>query len=140
MQRTITQEDELEKIALEIIEFAGHRRVVTLTGDLGAGKTTLVKAIAKQLHVDDSVTSPTFSLINEYHFKEKGRQPLYHIDLYRLNNVEEALQIGIEEYLYSSAWCFIEWPDVIEGLLPEDTIKISIDIQDDGSRRIQFFE
>jgi len=116
----------------------GNRRKIALYGDLGAGKTTLVQAFCRWLGVEDTPTSPTFSLINEYTYRDAGGSPalVHHLDLYRLKNLEEALDIGIEEILHDPWYCFIEWPQVIEPLLPEDTAKIHLDILSETDRRL----
>ncbi|MEQ1745880.1 MAG: tRNA (adenosine(37)-N6)-threonylcarbamoyltransferase complex ATPase subunit type 1 TsaE [Saprospiraceae bacterium] len=113
-----------------LAEALGDRRKVALYGGLGAGKTTLVQAFCRWLGVADTPTSPTFSLVNEYAYRNTAGQHmrLHHLDLYRLKNTEEALDIGIEEILYDRWYCFIEWPQVVEPLLPEDTVKIHLDI------------
>ena len=110
-------------------------KVVTLTGDLGAGKTTLVKAIGKELGVEDHMSSPTFALVNTYQGKNID---IYHIDLYRIEDIEEALQIGIEEYLYGDGICFIEWPEVIESLLPEQYLSIKIENLGNFTRKLLY--
>lgn len=107
-------------------------RIFCLKGELGAGKTTFVKKMLSKLGVQDDVTSPTYSIINEYKY-DKG--VIYHLDLYRLNTIEEALEIGIEEYLQSDNYCFIEWYELIEPLLPNNCVKIEIDAQEDSSRK-----
>jgi len=116
----------------------GSRRKIALYGDLGAGKTTLVQAFCRFLGVDDTPASPTFSLVNEYAYHDDAGNPalVHHLDLYRLKNLEEALDIGIEEILYTPWFCFIEWPQVIEPLLPDDTAKIHIDILSKTNRRL----
>jgi tRNA threonylcarbamoyladenosine biosynthesis protein TsaE len=101
---------------------------------MGAGKTTLIKAILKHLGVNDATSSPTFSIVNEYRLENNS--PLYHFDLYRLNSEEEAYDFGIEEYLYSDAWCFIEWPEKAPNLLPKDHTKILINILPNGKRKL----
>lgn len=128
----------LEKASKKILNTFEGRKVFTLTGDLGAGKTTFTQAICRHLGVQENVTSPTFSLVNEYtYLDEKGNELLFrHLDLYRLKNIEEALDIGIEDYLYDGNYCFIEWPEIIGPLLPEETVKINISILRDSSRKI----
>ena len=124
---------ELDAVAKALLLMG--RRTLLLDGELGTGKTMLVKALCRELGCADEVTSPTFSLVNEYRSGEGI--PVYHIDLYRLNNLEEVLQIGIEEYLFSDAWCFIEWPALIEPLTKSfDVLRISITTLADGTRRI----
>lgn len=106
---------DLDGIAKELLEFIGDRRVLCFYGDLGAGKTTFIKAICRQLGVKDEVQSPTFSIVNEYETSE--REPVYHFDFYRLKTEEEAYDLGYEQYLYSNYFCFIEWPEKVENLL-----------------------
>jgi tRNA threonylcarbamoyladenosine biosynthesis protein TsaE len=110
-----TELKDLDGIAKELLEFIGDHRVLCFYGDLGAGKTTFIKAICRQLGVADEVQSPTFSIVNEY--KASGGEPLYHFDFYRLKTEEEAYDLGYEQYLYSNYFCFIEWPEKVEGLL-----------------------
>ena len=121
-----------------LTEALGGRRKIALYGDLGAGKTTLVQAFCRWLGVEDTPTSPTFSLVNEYAYCDAAGNTalVHHLDLYRLKNTEEALDIGIEEILYDPWYCFIEWPQVIEPLLPEDTAKIHLDILSETDRRL----
>ncbi|MEO1259099.1 MAG: tRNA (adenosine(37)-N6)-threonylcarbamoyltransferase complex ATPase subunit type 1 TsaE [Bacteroidota bacterium] len=130
--------EELQKAVKEILHSQKGKVVFTLTGDLGAGKTTLTQAICRQLGVREHVTSPTYSLVNEYSYlDENGQEKIFrHLDLYRLKDIEEALNIGIEDYLNDGNYCFIEWPEVIEPLLPEDAVKINISILRNSSRKI----
>ncbi len=115
----------LPKIASELLSMAEEISVIAFRGDLGAGKTTLIKNICNLLHVKDEVNSPTYSLVNEY--ATDSQKTIFHFDFYRIENEEEAYDIGIEDYLYSNAWCFIEWPERIENLLPEEVTKVTID-------------
>jgi len=119
----ITNKNDLEQVAHAVIGLSHHHTVFCLYGDLGAGKTTLVKSVANLLGVKDMVSSPTYPIINEYHLSD---YPVYHIDLYRINSEGEALSIGLEEYLYSGNLCFVEWPDHFERLLPDNHIKLFI--------------
>lgn len=122
---------ELERVAEEILSLIGERRVVLLRGGMGAGKTTLVSRIAAQLGAEDTVTSPTFALVNQY----EGREgTIYHFDFYRINRVEEVFDFGYEEYFYSGELCFVEWPEMVEGLLPEDAMEVRITVGDDDKR------
>lgn len=122
---------ELERVAEEILSLIGERRVVLLRGGMGAGKTTLVSRIAAQLGAEDTVTSPTFALVNQY----EGREgTIYHFDFYRINRVEEVFDLGYEEYFYSGELCFVEWPEMVEGLLPEDAMEVRITVGDDDKR------
>lgn len=125
--------EQLPGIAFDIISFAGNNRILLFYGDMGAGKTTLIKAMCERLGVTDVVTSPTFSIVNEYVGAE---QKIYHFDFYRLKNQAEALDLGYEEYFYSDAWCFIEWPEKIPDLLPDNYVRINIQVMPDGSREI----
>ena len=122
---------ELERVAEEILSSIGERRVVLLRGGMGAGKTTLVSRIASELGAEDTVTSPTFALVNQY----EGREgTIYHFDFYRINRVEEVFDLGYEEYFYSGELCFVEWPEMVEGLLPEDAMEVRITVGDDDKR------
>lgn len=125
--------EQLPAIASEIISFTGNTRILLFYGDMGAGKTTLIKAICERLGVTDVVTSPTFSIVNEY---AGAGQKICHFDFYRLKNQAEALDLGYEEYFYSDAWCFIEWPEKIPDLVPENFVRINIRVMPDGSRQI----
>ena len=131
------QIDQLPKIAENLLKEIGDRKKIVLEGDLGAGKTTLVKVLCKQLGVEEVVTSPTFSIINEYQVSANER--VYHLDLYRIKNLDEAINLGIEDYLYDSSYCFIEWPEVIEPLWPKELVKINLQIIDDSLRKITYF-
>jgi len=115
------------------MSFAKTSRILLFYGEMGAGKTTLIKSLCENLGVTEAVTSPTFSIVNEY---IGASQKIYHFDFYRLKNQAEALDLGYEEYFYSEAWCFVEWPEKIAGLLPEHYIKIDINVLGDNSRRI----
>lgn len=122
---------ELERVAEEILSALGERRVVLLRGGMGAGKTTLVSRIAAKLGAEDMVTSPTFALVNQY----EGREgTIYHFDFYRINRVEEVFDLGYEEYFYSGELCFVEWPEMVEGLLPDDAMQVRITVGDDQKR------
>ncbi|MGK7397613.1 MAG: tRNA (adenosine(37)-N6)-threonylcarbamoyltransferase complex ATPase subunit type 1 TsaE [Candidatus Cyclobacteriaceae bacterium M3_2C_046] len=134
MRLEVKKVEELLDTAKKIIEFANDQKVWLFEGDLGAGKTTLIKAICEMMEVDDVVNSPTFSIVNEYNNK-KG-EILYHLDFYRLKNDIEALDIGIDEYISSGRYCFIEWPSRIENLLPQENLSIKIDLAANGSRMI----
>lgn len=129
--------EEVEHIAQKLLDKAGPNQLIwTFTGEIGAGKTTLIKAICRLLGTEEKVSSPTFSLVNEY--KDREGLTFYHMDLYRLHDTEEAVDIGIEEYLDSGQRCLIEWPGLIEHLLPENTFRIKLEIGSDSSRKIIF--
>lgn len=141
MERIIASEREMKGFARELLSAAGGRRIMTFTGEIGAGKTTLIQALCRLLGVSEPVTSPTFSLVNEYHRVDPAtgvEDSVFHLDLYRLENIEEALDIGIEEYLDGEAYCLIEWPELIEVLLPEDFVRIKIEITEDSRRKVIF--
>jgi len=133
MQLTATSLYQLPSIATEIIKFAGNNRIFLFYGDMGAGKTTLIKSLCEGLGVTEAVTSPTFSIVNEYIGANKK---IYHFDFYRLKNQTEALDMGYEEYFYSDAYCFIEWPEKIPGLLPDHYVSIEIKALADNLREI----
>ncbi len=132
MNKTFTLND-VKALSKEIIESVPHK-VLLFYGEMGVGKTTLIKELCKYLGVNDTISSPTFSLVNEY--TTVHNECIYHFDLYRITNDEEALDIGIEDYLYSKNWCFIEWPQNIENLLPLEATKIQLSLSEDGSRTI----
>ncbi len=120
----IKSEAELPAAARKLLESRPDARVFAISGEMGAGKTTFIKAICKVLGVPDIVQSPTFAIVNEY--KRTNGESVFHIDFYRIKKAEEAFDIGYEDYVYSGHYCFIEWPELVEGLLPEDAVKVSI--------------
>ncbi len=129
MQYLVQSEDELAGVAHKVVELSQATPVVLLQADMGAGKTTLVKAICHFLGIKHAASSPTFSLVNEY---EWGEKKIYHFDLYRIKDVEELYDIGFEEYLDSGYLCLIEWPDLASELLPSEFILVKIDVQENG--------
>jgi len=135
LEWTIKSEEELPKVINEMLAVAGNRKKWMFSGDLGAGKTTMIKKIGQILGCQDGMSSPTFSLVNEY---ETQDGVVYHLDLYRLKDLEEALNIGIEEYLDQDTYCFIEWPELIRPIWPLDAVEINIQIIDDSIRKIIF--
>lgn len=128
---------EVNQIAREIIELISGK-VVLFYGQMGVGKTTLIKEICKSLHTEDIISSPTFSLVNEY--RTQNDEPIYHFDFYRIESEEEALDIGVEDYFYSGDWCLIEWPNNIENLLPLDAVEIHLSHAAEGKRSIQLIQ
>jgi len=118
-----------------LIEKIEGKHIIAFYGKMGAGKTTVIKEICRQLEVIDVVSSPTFSLINEYHCK--NGKSIFHFDFYRINKLDEAYDLGYEEYFYSDALCLIEWPEKIEPLLPDETLIVKIEETDNGKRIIQ---
>lgn len=133
MDYTIASPDELADVAKAVLTAAGDRRIFTLQGDLGAGKTTLVKAFCAQLGAGDVVKSPTFALVNTY---EAPGGEVFHFDFYRINRLDEAYDMGIEEYFDSGNYCFIEWPEMIAPLLPDEAIEIRITVTGPTARHI----
>ncbi|MGC6285303.1 MAG: tRNA (adenosine(37)-N6)-threonylcarbamoyltransferase complex ATPase subunit type 1 TsaE [Polaribacter sp.] len=128
---------EVDQIADYIIANASNR-VLLFFGEMGVGKTTLIKEICKSLHSDDVISSPTFSLVNEY--RTQYDEPIYHFDFYRIDSEEEALDIGVEDYFYSGDWCLIEWPNNIENLLPLGAVEIHLSHAAEGKRSIQLIQ
>lgn len=113
---------ELKSVALQLIQYKKQKNIICFYGEMGVGKTTFIKEICKNLLVDDNVSSPTFSIVNQY--KTKENKIIYHFDFYRLETEEEAYDMGYEEYFFQNDLCLIEWPEKIEGLIPEDIIKV----------------
>ncbi|MCU6768338.1 tRNA (adenosine(37)-N6)-threonylcarbamoyltransferase complex ATPase subunit type 1 TsaE [Barnesiella propionica] len=126
--------DTIHEAAREFISQMGDATVFAFYGKMGAGKTTFIKAICEELGVEDVINSPTFSIINEY--RSGTGELIYHFDCYRINKIEEAYDMGSEDYFYSGALCFIEWPEKIDEILPYDCINVIIEEEEDGKRRI----
>ena len=135
MEIKIQSLDHIHEAAREFIAAMGDNTVFALYGKMGAGKTTFVKALCQELGVEDVVTSPTFAVINEYRSDIAG-ELIYHFDFYRIKKLEEVYDMGYEDYLYSGALCFIEWPELVEELLPGNTVKVTIEELEDGSRKL----
>jgi tRNA threonylcarbamoyladenosine biosynthesis protein TsaE len=135
MTITIKDLDHIEDAAREFIKNMGDDTVFAFYGKMGAGKTTFIKALCKLLGVEDEVNSPTFAIINEYR-SETTAELIYHFDFYRIKKLEEVYDLGYEDYFYSGALCFIEWPELVEELLPLDAKKVTITENSDGSRTI----
>ena len=134
MEIIINNLENIREAARAFIDAIGDHKVFAFYGSMGAGKTTFVKAICEELGVEDVITSPTFAIINEYSSREGV---IYHFDFYRIKKLEEVYDMGYEDYFYSGALCFIEWPELIEEVLPEDAVKVSIRENADGSRTLQ---
>ena len=136
MEICIQELNEIRKAAREFVSQIGRHTVFAFYGKMGAGKTTFIKAVCEELGVEDVITSPTFAIVNEYSLPEGDS--LYHFDFYRIKKLEEVYDMGYEDYFYSGALCFIEWPELIEELLPDDAVRVTIEEQADGSRTITF--
>ncbi|MBQ7977197.1 MAG: tRNA (adenosine(37)-N6)-threonylcarbamoyltransferase complex ATPase subunit type 1 TsaE [Clostridia bacterium] len=137
MEKIVENVEDLGKVAREFAQTLNEGDVVLLTGDLGAGKTTFVKAVAKALGFDGLVTSPTFTILNEY----AGKMPIYHFDMYRLKSCAEAVESGLDEVLRSGEGvCFVEWPQKVAGILPKNSIMIDISVIDENARKIRISE
>jgi len=136
MEIKINDLEHIREAARQFIDAMGTEHVFAFYGSMGAGKTTFIKAICEELGVDDVVTSPTFAIVNEYVTSTGGT--IYHFDFYRIKKLEEVYDMGFEDYFYSGALCFIEWPELIEEVLPEDAVKVNITENADGSRTINY--
>ena len=133
-----------EVAATDILDKCGAARVFAFDGKMGAGKTTFIKCLCEAMGTEDVVNSPTFAIVNVYEVEAKGdeargeRQEIYHFDCYRIKDLREAMDMGTEEYLYSGNYCFIEWAEMIELLLPEDTVWVKIEAMENGERKLSF--
>lgn len=139
MEIKIRNVEDMPRAATELLDALGNERIVALRGKMGAGKTTLVAEMMRQLKMDDEASSPTFAIANEYHSSETG-QTVYHFDFYRIESPAEVLDIGIEDYWESGNLCLMEWTENIEDILPDETLFVSIDEQPDHSRIIHIGE
>ena len=137
MEIKINSLADINEAAKQFIENMGDGKVFAFYGKMGAGKTTLIKAICEELGVDDVITSPTFAIVNEYQSAITG-DSIYHFDFYRIKKLEEVYDMGYEDYFYSGSLCFLEWPELIDDLLPEDATKVTIEATDDGGRVVKF--
>ncbi len=137
MEIAVNSLSDLPKVAEQLLEFAGNEKIFIFNGDMGAGKTTFIKTFCTVLGVSDVVSSPTYSIVNEYESKNKQ---VFHFDFYRIKNLEEAYDLGYEEYFYGGGLCLIEWPEKIEPLLPKHYIKIEISVIDETKRSFQFLK
>jgi tRNA threonylcarbamoyladenosine biosynthesis protein TsaE len=135
MKFTIPSLNELSSVAAEFLKHAGNKKQFAFYGSMGVGKTTFIKALCSRLDVVEVVTSPTFAIVNEYH--TKAGDLVYHFDFYRIRKLEELYDLGYEDYLYSANYCFIEWPELGEEVLPDHLVKVTMDQLPDGSRIIE---
>ena len=133
---TITDTGDLPRAAEEFLSKIGNNRIIAFFAPMGAGKTTFTTAICERLGVEDAVCSPTFTIINEY--RTRTGEPLYHFDFYRINRLEEAVDLGLDDYFYSGNLCLIEWPENIGPLLPEETLSVHITVNPDLSRTVEW--
>ena len=140
MEIKIEQLENIREAARAFIRTIGERRVFAFYGSMGAGKTTFIKAVCEELGVEDVITSPTFAIVNEYTITQHPSPitQVFHFDFYRIKKLEEVYDMGYEDYFYSGALCFIEWPELIEEVLPEDAVKVSIKENSDGTRTVSF--
>lgn len=134
---TIPTLEAIDEAAQQFVKNMHNSTVFAFYGNMGAGKTTFIRAVCAALGVTDTVTSPTFAIINEY---KSSTAPVYHFDFYRLKDIGDAMAIGTEDYLYSGHICLIEWPEIIEPLLPADAVKVAISVDDDGVRTVELWK
>jgi tRNA threonylcarbamoyladenosine biosynthesis protein TsaE len=135
MKISIPDLDAIEEAAAVFVQAMGGNTVFAFRGEMGAGKTTFIKAICRKLGVEDVITSPTFAIVNEY--RSNSGELIYHFDFYRINKMEEVFDFGYEDYFYSGSLCFIEWPEKIESLLPPDVVNVSVTVSADGGREVE---
>lgn len=136
MELKINHIDDINEVARQFVDQMGDHKIFAFYGKMGAGKTTFIKAMCEELGVTDVINSPTFAIVNEY-MDGKG-ESIYHFDFYRIKRVEEVYDIGFDEYIYSGNLCLMEWPELIEQLLPEETVRVDILENPDGTRVIRF--
>jgi len=134
MKILIKDKRHLSSAAKKLLKHSGEKKLFAFYGSMGAGKTTIIKAICKVLDAVDIISSPTFTLVNEY--RTSGGEVLYHIDFYRIRKQEEVYDIGIEEYLTGDSYCFMEWPEIVENILPSETVRIRVTVDDNEQRSL----
>lgn len=132
---TINGIEDYPQAAREFVKLLDKGRIFAFYGKMGSGKTTFIKSICEELGVEDTINSPTFAIVNEYEDREQNT--IYHFDFYRIKSLEEVYNMGYEEYLYGDAICFMEWPELIEELLPEETVKVFVEENENGSRSVK---
>ncbi|MDR1405815.1 MAG: tRNA (adenosine(37)-N6)-threonylcarbamoyltransferase complex ATPase subunit type 1 TsaE [Prevotellaceae bacterium] len=136
MNITISGPDDLPLVAKALLPALQHAKVAAFHGDMGIGKTTLIKALCRALGTTDTVNSPSFALVNEY--RDGGGNPVYHFDFYRIQNIEEVYDLGYEEYFYGGHVCLIEWPEKVHSILPPDALHVYLQLSKKGNRIIRF--
>jgi len=134
MKILIKNKKHLHSAAKELLKHCGENKIFAFYGSMGAGKTTIIKAICEVLGAVDIISSPTFTLVNEY--RTSGGKALYHIDFYRIKKQEEVFDFGVEEYLSGDSYCFMEWPELVEDILPPETVKVIITVDDNDQRTL----
>lgn len=134
LSERINDKSKLKDAARELIQQFPNEKIFAFYGKMGAGKTTFIQAICRYLGSDDNITSPTFALINEY--KTREQKSIFHFDFYRIKDLEEVYDLGYEDYMYSGNYCLIEWPELIESLLPENIVRVKIEVGEDEARII----
>lgn len=139
MEIKIQSLDQIHEAARQFVAAMGDNTVFAFYGKMGAGKTTFIKAVCEELGVSDVITSPTFAIVNEYRSDDAG-ELIYHFDFYRIKKLEEVYDMGYEDYFYSGAVCFIEWPELIEDLLPGNAVKVTIEEVENGTRKLTLEE
>lgn len=137
MTITVKSIGDIDDAAKKFVREMGDNTVFAFYGAMGAGKTTFIKALCRILGVEDEVNSPTFAIVNEYRSATTA-ELIYHFDFYRIKKIEEVYDMGYEDYFYSGAICLIEWPELAESVLPEDTVRVKVEVKDDGSRELVF--
>ena len=136
MEIKITSLENIREAAQQFVAAMEDNTVFAFYGKMGAGKTTFVKAVCEELGVNDGINAPTFAIVNEYRADESG-ELIYHFDFYRIKRLEEVYDMGYEDYFYSGALCFIEWPELVEEVLPGDAVKVTIEEVEDGTRSVR---
>ena len=132
---TINGIEDYPQAAREFVELLDKGRIFAFYGKMGSGKTTFIKSICEELGVEDSINSPTFAIVNEY--EDRNQNTIYHFDFYRIKSIEEVYNMGYEEYFCGDAICFMEWPELIEELLPEETVKVFVEETEGGARSVK---
>lgn len=138
MQIIIENKNSVKSAAKQFVKLMGDDKIFAFHGAMGAGKTTFIKAVCEELGVKETITSPTFAIINEY--KDREGSSIYHFDFYRINKLEEVFDFGYEDYFYSGDLCFIEWPEIVNSILPENSVRVSIEEQENGIRILELNE